>query len=105
MGERPLVFRSSAVRVRLPAAVAPTAGNRLDCSTPYCARAFSMASTATRRSRLFCSASATSSRRRGSCKNSCQPMGPVSGASAVPSGPFGPFVPFSVAGTGSMGRA
>jgi hypothetical protein len=78
---------------------APTVGNSSARRIWYRARACSIASTATRRSRLPCSASAISSRSRGSGKKACHS---VSAAAGVPS------VVAScgqVAATGAAGRS
>ncbi|KAG1531691.1 hypothetical protein G6F50_016560 [Rhizopus delemar] len=73
-------------------------GRRSARSIRYCARAASMFSTAWRRSRLFCSASAIACCRRGSTNTSRQ-AGIANAASASPVAALP-----NCAGTGASGR-
>ncbi|VWD58748.1 hypothetical protein BCO37747_07025 [Burkholderia contaminans] len=70
----PVCERPCGTRWMLPVPVPSSVGNNPARVIWYCARAASMFSTDTRRSRLFFSAISISRCRRGSTKNSRQPM-------------------------------
>ncbi len=102
MRDCPLFERLPGVRERLPPAPASMYGNSPARAMPYCARARSMLSAATRRSRLFSSASATVRRSFSSMKKSRQPVPSAVAAPAV-AGATASLRSCQACGTGAVG--
>jgi len=94
----PVSLLASLTRERVTLPLASTDGSSAARWMRYCARSFSTCSTATRRSRLFCSASAMTCCRRGS-RNTSRRAGIASAGSAAPMAALP-----NCAGTGASGR-
>ncbi|MCW0424986.1 hypothetical protein NB713_002929 [Xanthomonas sacchari] len=100
--ETPSSLLAALLRLRLMLALASNDGNCAARWMRYCARALSMDSTATRRSRLFCKANAMVWRSRGS-RNTCCQSGIASVSVAAPAAGAASTAARS-AGTGAAGR-